>query len=234
MIKPRGQGSVIKIVSFSIAVLCGFLFLYFLLSKRGYLPPPLDFAELVCGNWCGNNQAPGLFHTISPGEQLLNSQQKLTQVFGKEAIDRSKTSLLIEKSRYRLTVYYDHKPLKSYRVVFGSNPVDDKLKEGDMRTPEGIFKVREILAHENWSKFIWLDYPTKDSWQKHINAKIKGKISWFDSVGSEIGIHGVPAGSDDLIDNKSNWTWGCISLKTNEIDELSQVLQKDTVVEIVR
>jgi hypothetical protein len=50
MIKPQGQGSVIKNVSLGAAVLFGFLFLYFLLSKRGYLPPPLYFADLVCGN----------------------------------------------------------------------------------------------------------------------------------------------------------------------------------------
>ncbi len=56
-------------------------------------------------------------------------------------IDKSQTAIVIEKLKYRLTLYYQKQPIKSDPVVLGSNPVGDKLKEGDYKTPKGIFKV---------------------------------------------------------------------------------------------
>lgn len=89
----------------------------------------------------------------------------------------------------------------------------------------------DLYPHPGWSKFLWLDYPNKYSWRKHFQAKLAGKINWNDSIGSEIGIHGTP--SDNLIEKKENWTLGCISLKNKDVDELYQVVQAGTEVEII-
>lgn len=167
----------------------------------------------------------------SPPESLLNYDRPLSEVIG--AIDKSKVSILIEKSQYRLTVYYDKAPVKSYPVVFGGNPVGDQLREGDRRTPEGIFKIRDLYPHYSWSKFIWIDYPNQESWRKHREAKGQGKIDKGDRIGGEIGIHGVPYNGDYLIYRGNNWTLGCISLKNKDVDEIYEVLQKNTLVEII-
>src|SRR5438067_1171493 len=68
--------------------------------------------------------------------------------------DLSQISLEIEKSAYRLTVLYKGKPIKSYPVVFGPNPVDDKFREGDRCTPEGDFKLIGHRVHDLWSRFL--------------------------------------------------------------------------------
>ncbi|MFB2983067.1 L,D-transpeptidase family protein [Microseira sp. BLCC-F43] len=91
--------------------------------------------------------------------------------------------------------------------------------------------MKDLYPHAAWSKFIWLDYPTKSSWRKHFKAKREGQINWNDSIGSEIGIHGTP--DDSLIKKKSNWTLGCVSLKNKDVDELYQFVQKGTEVEII-
>ena len=67
--------------------------------------------------------------------------------------------------------------MKTYAVVFGGNPIDDKLQEGDSCTPEGDFYIINKYPHKNWSKFIWINYPTKDLWRKHEKAKAKGIIT---------------------------------------------------------
>ena len=201
--------------------------LYFLLIRLGYIPP---ISTLVCLNNC---PATSNLHTPQQGNELLNYNQPIAQIIAPANIDKTKTSILIEKSKYRLTLYYNQQPIKSYPVVFGKNPVADKLKEGDFSTPEGIFPIRDLYNHPNWSKFLWLDYPNQTSWRKHLQAKIGGKIKWSDTIGSEVGIHGVPASGDNLIDKRSNWTWGCISLKNQDVDEIYQIVQQGTKVEII-
>ena len=140
---------------------------------------------------------------------------------------------MVEKSRYRLTVYYQKKPIKAYAIVLGANPKDDKLRQGDKRTPEGRFHVQELYYHSAWSKFIWLDYPNQDSWRKFSQARIRGELKANDDIGGEIGIHGVERGQDWLIDRKINWTLGCISLKNKDVDEIYTLLERGTTIEIL-
>ncbi len=199
---------------------------YFLLYRSGYLPPLAELWDVLCLNSCTDENST----TIAP-RSFLNYDKPIKEILGTDKIDKNKSSILVEKSKYKLTFYYDQKPIKSYPVVFGANPVDDKLKEGDKRTPEGTFKIKDLYPHPAWSKFIWLDYPTTSSWRKHFKAKKEGKINWNDSIGSEIGIHGTP--DDSLIEKKSNWTLGCVSLKNKDVNELYQFVQKGTEVEII-
>ena len=203
--------------------------LYFLLVRLGFIFPLTDVAEVLCVNGCESLKA---IHSPISGNDLLNYNQTVEEIIG-EGIDKDKTSILIEKSKHRITLYYDKTPIKSYPVVFGSNPTGDKFAEGDRRTPEGIHRIRDLYPHASWSKFIWLDYPNPASWRKHFEAKSQGKISWFSTVGSEVGIHGVPKGSDNMINNKQNWTWGCPSLKNQDVDELYKVVKVGTLVEIL-
>jgi murein L,D-transpeptidase YafK len=147
--------------------------------------------------------------------------------------DRKQISLRVEKSRYRLSVIYRGKAVKTYPVVFGRNPIDDKLREGDGRTPEGTFHVQELRAHRYWRRFLWLDYPTADSWRKHRAAKRAGTIRQDATIGGEIGIHGVPNGADDAIERRQNWTLGCISLRNADIEEVYAVCRRGTAVTIV-
>ena len=163
-------------------------------------------------------------------ENFLNYNKQISEIITEVNIDD--ISILIEKSKYKLTILYADEQLKSYPVALGSNPVDDKLRQGDCCTPEGFFKVRAKYPHKNWSKFIWIDYPTAESWEKHNSAKSEGLITNNSSIGGEIGIHGVPSGYDNLIDEKSNWTLGCISLKNSDINEIYKYIKDGTKIEI--
>lgn len=126
----------------------------------------------------------------------------------------------IDKSEFWLRVMHADTVVKEYPVVLGTNPSDDKRYEGDRCTPEGTFYIRAKYPHNSWNKFMWVDYPTKESWAKFNQAKKDGEIEKDATVGSEIGIHGVPEGMDFMIDERENWTWGCISLKNKDLDDL--------------
>lgn len=213
-----------------ILILVGAMGLYGLLSRLGYVIPVSALPRVLCFDGCPESQK---MHTPPVRSDLLNRDVPIVSLLGTDSPNKQDISVLIEKSQYRLTVYYNQQPIKSYPMVLGSASTGDKLREGDRKTPEGIFRIRDLYPHESWSKFLWLDYPTEESWRKHLAAKRRGELSPSATIGGEIGIHGVPEGNDGWIDARQNWTWGCPSLKNKDIDELYSVVQVGTVVEIV-
>jgi murein L,D-transpeptidase YafK len=202
---------------------------YVVLTRLGFIPSLSELPEILCLSGCPAEQP---LHALNQNASLLNNPQEVIQRL-KNPIARSKISILIEKSKYKLTVFYDAQPIKSYPIVLGGNPQGDKFAEGDLKTPEGIYQIRDLYPHSDWSKFLWLNYPTSQSWREHFHAKITGKLNWLLPIGSEVGIHGVPRGGNGLIEQRSNWTWGCVSLKNEDIDEIYQVVEVGTWVEIV-
>jgi len=162
----------------------------------------------------------------------INASVPLPEILKESGADAGKISILIDKSEHKLSVHSDTIILKEYPVVFGGNPKDDKLMQGDQCTPEGSFKILSKYPHKSWSKFIWIGYPSDDSWRKHNLAKSENKIPKDAKIGGEIGIHGVPDGMDYLIDMKYNWTLGCVSMKNRDVDEIYPYINKTTVIEI--
>ncbi|MBE9209575.1 L,D-transpeptidase [Nostoc sp. LEGE 06077] len=217
-----------QIITILLLLISGSL-LYLLLVRLGFIAPVQELPQILCIKNCQPEQN---FHTPIAANQLLNYDQSLEQLINKNST-KNKISILIEKSQHRLTIYYDRKPVKSYPVVFGGNSTGDKYGEGDKKTPEGILRIKDLYPHPQWSKFIWLDYPNTQSWRKHFQAKADGKLPWYIPVGGQVGIHGVPMGADKMIDDRTNWTWGCPSLKNQDVDELYQWVEKGTVVEIL-
>jgi len=169
-------------------------------------------------------------------EKSINKklEPSLIQLIDSLQLGQKELSILIDKSDYKLYLRADSTTIKEFPVVFGTNPIDDKLMEGDRATPEGKFKIRSFYPHKSWSKFIWIDYPTEDSWKKHNTAKSENRIPSNATIGGEIGIHGVPEGSASLIPEKKNWTWGCISLTNKNVNELYEIVYNGMVIEIVK
>lgn len=168
---------------------------------------------------------------------LTNNLVLNTTVMSNEKLDNllsneSEISILIDKSDYQLHVYSADTIVKTYPVVLGGNPIDDKLRQGDQCTPEGTFKIVSKYPHRSWSKFIWINYPTPDSWRKHKKAKVDGIIPKDAKIGGEIGIHGVPKNTDYMIAKGTNWTLGCISLTNADINELYPVITDKTKITI--
>lgn len=124
--------------------------------------------------------------------------------------------------------------LKQYPCVLGEAPVGDKFMQGDRRTPEGTFTFRGKRVHDQWHKFIWVDYPNAESWRRFRERQASGLIPAGKDIGGEIGIHGVPDGMDAWIERGQDWTWGCIALRNADVDEIyPYVRPQRTVITIV-
>jgi murein L,D-transpeptidase YafK len=129
-------------------------------------------------------------------------------------------SIMVDKSDYSLSVYDQKGWYATYPVVFGNNSLEDKKMEGDNNTPEGTFRITHKKPHDKWDRFMGIDYPTKESWEKFRLRKQRGEIPAKASIGGAIGIHGTWPREDFVIDKYKNWTMGCISMKRSEVEEL--------------
>lgn len=172
---------------------------------------------LICCNGFSNRH---LVNYSLPLEELLDSLD----------LEPSRIYLFVDKSDFILSVMADTIVIKQYPVVLGGNPVDDKFRQGDLCTPEGTFLIQAKYPHKSWEKFIWINYPTEESWEKHRQAKDEGIIDEDAKIGGEIGIHGVPEGTDKIIDLGMNWTLGCISLKNKDVNDFYPFVSKGTMV----
>lgn len=162
----------------------------------------------------------------------VNLTQKENTPLSKIIPEETEISILIDKSDYQLHIYASDTLVKTFPVVLGGNPFGDKLREGDQCTPEGNFKIVDKYPHKTWSKFIWINYPTDDSWRKHNKAKADGIIPKNATIGGEIGIHGVPKDTDVMIETGVNWTLGCISLTNAAVNEIYPFITDKTVIKI--
>ena len=155
----------------------------------------------------------------------------LTSFDGKE--DSQPTYyIVIDKSKFELSVYDAEGWLVTYPVVFGNNDLGDKMMEGDRKTPEGTFSIVSKRVHEKWDRFIMLDYPTKESYTKFNYRKEHGLIPKTARIGGGIGIHGVWPHEDYAVDQYQNWTQGCISMKNAHVEELYGIITVGTKITI--
>ena len=120
--------------------------------------------------------------------------------------------ILVEKSARRMTVWQKDGPPKSFDIALGFSPDGDKSREGDVRTPEGIFRIDRLNRQSKYHLSLGIDYPQK---QHREAARRAGH-----SPGGDIMIHGQPNQIPEGFKVKGDWTAGCIAVTNPEIEEI--------------
>ena len=108
------------------------------------------------------------------------SPPPLTPLTGQ--IDR----IIIEKSARRLMLYRAGDVVREYRVALGFAPTGDKVREGDGKTPEGIFTINRRNDASAYHLSLGLDYPRPEDIARATADGVK--------PGGDIFIHGQPNG----------------------------------------
>src|SRR5438105_5804396 len=91
-------------------------------------------------------------------------------------------SVVVEKKQHRLTVYVGGIATRSYLVALG-NPVGDKQRRGDYRTPEGVYRIDYRNPQSKYYKALHISYPSAAD---KVKAAARGV-----SPGGDIMIHGL-------------------------------------------
>lgn len=147
--------------------------------------------------------------------------------------------IVVSKTRRRLMLYSNNKLVRVYRVGLGTSPVDDKIKEGDRRTPEGEFYIFTKNDKSAFYLSLGLSYPNAEDAERgfrdglinrqqynRIIVAIRRKVAppQKTALGGEIYIHGNGSQSD--------WTFGCVALDDKDIRELFDAVPVKTPVVI--
>ncbi len=136
-------------------------------------------------------------------------------------------SLRVYKSLRRLELWSGQTCVKAYTVALGAEPELDKVREGDHRTPVGTFYVCTRNDRSRFHLFLGLSYPNLEDAERGLREGLinrrqyraiwqaqrqRVRPPWNTPLGGEVGIHGGGTGSD--------WTWGCVALSNDDIEEL--------------
>lgn len=139
---------------------------------------------------------------------------------------RSGRLVLVDKSDRRLTFYQGGKvALTVNDIRFGDAPIGHKQKEGDERTPEGLYTIDARNPNSAYHLSLRIDYPNARDVARAAKAGI--------SPGGDIFIHGQPNGyvGPPL---PHDWTDGCIAVSNEEIETLWDAIPDGTPIYIRR
>lgn len=147
--------------------------------------------------------------------------------------------IVVSKSARKLRLHSGGRVVREYRVVLGGDPVGDKERQGDSRTPEGEFYVCVKNEKSQFYRSLGLSYPNREDAERGLRDKLITRAEydrivralgrrrtppWDTALGGEIFIHGGGASND--------WTAGCVALDNPDMQELFDSVPLGTPVRI--
>lgn len=134
--------------------------------------------------------------------------------------------IIVYKSQRKMELLTNGKVIKSYKIALGGNPVGAKTRQGDHRTPEGIYRIDAKNAHSRFHLALHVSYPNAEDRERARKLGV--------SPGGDIMIHGLPDRYAHLgsLQSHYDWTDGCIAVSNSEIEEIWKLVPVGTEVEI--
>ncbi|MCB0389956.1 MAG: L,D-transpeptidase [Bdellovibrionales bacterium] len=138
----------------------------------------------------------------------------------------------VYKSAKILELWLNDKLIQTYPIGIGKEEFGHKMFEGDLRTPEGQYKICVKNPKSKFHLSLGLNYPneqdarkafkeariSEDDYNCIMDAHRKGEgPPWNTPIGGAIYLHG------DL--ESKNWSEGCIRMYKEDIEYLYQTLK---------
>lgn len=120
-------------------------------------------------------------------------------------------------------LFHGNQVLRAYDIDLGFAPAGDKQVEGDGKTPEGEYLIDRRNPDSKYHLSVGIDYPNLDDVAE---AQALGQ-----SAGGDIFIHGEGTLKSIL---RPDWTWGCIAVTNDEIEEIYSMVGDGTPISIFK
>lgn len=156
---------------------------------------------------------------------LLCCQQALASSYARTKPDM----VLVDKSDKKLYLLSGGEVVREYAVALGKNPRGHKFEEGDGKTPEGRYILDWRNPQSKFYRSIHISYPN-DMDKRWARDRQK-------PPGDFIMIHGSPEWvpspewADEYLQSE-NWTDGCIAVTNDIMDEIWELVDNGTPIEI--
>ena len=123
-----------------------------------------------------------------------------------------------------MTLLADGQIIRTYRIALGGNPEGPKERQGDKKTPEGIYYIKGRNKSSRFYLSLHISYPNEDDIRR---AKKMGV-----SPGGNIMIHGLKNDFSWMGEahTQNDWTEGCIAVTNEEIEEIDKLVPNGTIV----
>jgi murein L,D-transpeptidase YafK len=154
-----------------------------------------------------------LFDSVAPAYRIAVDRQSVDRV-------------VVDKSERRLLLLHGAQVVATYQVSLGRHPQGRKQREGDERTPEGLYTLDWRNGKSSMFKSLHVSYPGSYDRQQ---AQLRG-----DDPGGMIMIHGQPNyfGWVAPVLQLFDWTDGCIAVSNAEMQEIWDMVPNNTPIEI--
>ncbi|MFZ5475466.1 MAG: L,D-transpeptidase family protein [Myxococcota bacterium] len=155
--------------------------------------------------------------------------------------------VVVDKSDFVLGVYRDGKLIEGpdgspacFPVALGADPVGDKVRQGDERTPEGTFRVTHRNPRSAFHLSLGLNYPDAAHAEKGhelgiIDAATRDRVVAADRA-RQMPVRTTRLGGDIYIHGGGPlprwWTDGCIAVSNDVMDWLFVTVGPGTRVRI--
>jgi murein L,D-transpeptidase YafK len=159
--------------------------------------------------------SPGSLASAPQHEALLASQLPVA--------DR----VVVRKSLRRLYLMRGATVLRSYKIALGLNPVGQKERSGDFRTPEGRYYLTRRNPRSDYFLSIQVSYPND------VDVRRARRHRW--EAGGSIMIHGLPnrLSRPPQYYEKYDWTDGCIAVSDSDMLEIWLMTREHTPIDIL-
>ncbi len=134
--------------------------------------------------------------------------------------------LLVVKSERKLYLLREGEVLRSFDVALGLIPEGAKKREGDFRTPEGIYQLSARNPNSDYFLSIQISYPDAQDVARARAANV--------NPGGQIMIHGLPNEPKYSESRYQTWDWtdGCIAVSNSDMVDIWLMTDEETPIEI--
>jgi murein L,D-transpeptidase YafK len=156
-----------------------------------------------------------------------------------DAESANSMKIVVHKSTRLLELFRGEERLFCFRCALGFQPLGNKEKEGDGKTPEGRFYVCVKNPNSSYYRSLGISYPNQHDAERGLRAGLIDRTAfaniqqaitagktppWNTALGGQVFIHGRGA--------KRDWTFGCVALEDEDMLKLFEVVEIGAQVEI--
>ncbi len=135
--------------------------------------------------------------------------------------------IVVEKENRKLHLLNNGEVFRTFDIALGIAPIGDKEREGDQKTPEGLYSLDTRNPDSDYFLSIHISYPSSAD---RSTARRKG----YDPGGA-IMIHGQPnmPTFSAAYYRKEDWTNGCIAVSNSDMIDIWLMTPNEIPIEIM-